>query len=611
MSTKTFFTICLMLLITIGVQAQEEPTIEQKGEHYIISLNGKKVELKTNSKNGKKVLAGRYMEQLFGKNTGKPDKNKPLESDRIAYIHGLGLVGFTLQKDNPRNYFIKDHKNNFQEGKSQYLNPAKLVEVEVPLNLPKDADEVGFINWVHDLHTGKTRPDLHTVGYETFIIRKGIDATGILADKTFYFGITANKPFNRISKAEAHLYHRHTKVKSWNVENLRQNVASVKANSSSSYYILPNFIIVDKREDNGYMQFGVKNDQGEIDLVTINPELEVSSVRKNVYFISTLEDHPDLPYETIIPNVTVGSNRLFPFPTGRRYRKLVFSPFFVLEQHPDLEGIFLPINSKGEYMLQDDNIIGVTPITMVANQQNTRAIDENSGDFRMVVNWMIGYQHNNEFLWGWASPEFGYITPPIWKDWNLHEYDDDPKTESYRKFKIKEGQYSVSVKMFDGPILVNQLLDNSWQMYVQPNLIDFSATFDQPNTFAGKIPGGKSHDEAFKKGEQWLSGTSRKINAEYSRALKPIAAEMLQKANEDFKEAEISRKNWEAQLEYYKKNPIPERRYTTSASYKGLEPSFTNKLRNTSRTNSSNMSTKSLNKVTNQIRQAKGKGYKN
>ena len=74
MSTKTFFTICLMLLITIGVQAQEEPTIEQKGEHYIISLNGKKVELKTNSKNGKKVLAGRYMEQLFGKIPVNPTK---------------------------------------------------------------------------------------------------------------------------------------------------------------------------------------------------------------------------------------------------------------------------------------------------------------------------------------------------------------------------------------------------------------------------------------------------------------------------------------------------------------------------------------------------------
>jgi hypothetical protein len=139
------------------------------------------------------------------------------------------------------------------------------------------------------------------------------------------------------------------------------------------------------------------------------------------------------------------------------------------------------------------------------------------------------------------------------------------------------------------------------------------ATLDQPNTFGGRIKPAPTTEAAVEAGEAWMlayvTETSEELTAICEEIQREVSAERaaLMKREAILQQQAAQKAQAASDLEAWKirQQIESEQRYTTEASYKGLEPSLTSRLRNISAMGSTQRATQALKTQSRQLREGK------
>ena len=510
-------------------------------------------------------------------------------------------------------------------------------DVYVPFELPGTDAEAGFIQWQYSLKRDKF-VELSIIP-DGFIVRKGIDASGILADKTMIFEIWAvdSNDLDEPPYATIDLIDSASGAQSWDLQELHPTWVQLRARSEyfkqgekvpqTTYHFLPQSFFVQVQSPKQYLQFAQVSEEGHLNAVTLDlTDLTVVNVVEDVLFTHQLPDRYLLNtkdgYRAQVVEYNQRNYPIYenvPFSLGRKTRDPLQYGSLFLSPSPLYSDLYLPLQENGAPLNLGPGFLGVIPLAF-DDQPDVR-----DDYFSLANGWIIATlveQGDQEvIMWGWASAEFAHIQPALWKDFDL--YEDYEATENFRlsrSFHLGSNGRTIVAKYAEGPFWIGEFPDGTFQFYVQPNLIIPGGTFDTPNTYSGKIAPASTYGDAVNNGEGFLETFADDTNDEYTYKLQEIIGRI--KANRDGNEKleQLLAKQQEEEAQRRKARIEAEQReweiywaqrdYNRSRLYAAMEfGSLTRRLSNIRTLGSTTRSTKALKTYSNRIRQRIGEGY--
>lgn len=409
------------------------------------------------------------------------------------------------------------------------------------------------------------------------------------------------------------------------------------------------------RASGNHIQLAQLQKNSLLDVVTFNQNLSQKSLDKDIFIARQAPDYPtdvdfhSYSYRHWLDNVdyeVTGKNLSINIPRRLRYS--------FLRPHPTQKNWFIFLGPDGEAYLPDDSI-GMIPLLVeehyMPSSGATRATID-SGTFQSVHGWIIAYSDNKGRInYGWGSPELSWTSGPIWKDFYLHERNCALGKTFETKFSVTSTgcylrQYlsihfakerttllnkshiaDEGVEFVHGPFIVAQNMDDTWQVYTQQSYLFDSAqanlaTYNRPNNFSGSLPKAKTDKEAIQLADKWLSSYIASIEKRVQERHKTLLVhfDLIEKRQreESFRaavaKAQAEQDEWRRQQQAVQDNidaiEAAQRANARATAMKAIESgSFTNRLRNMSSAGSSSRAIKSLESMTNRLRQAQGKGY--
>jgi hypothetical protein len=456
----------------------------------------------------------------------------------------------------------------------------------------------------------------------------------IIAEKTLLVDIYTRQSERKLS-ADATLYSQDkTTIRYPNLFDFRQ---------SESNDIKPEFF----KKTTTHLQIATPQQNGLLSVTTLSQNLEPQKTQEDVFFALLAPDTPkasdffSYSYEHSMDEVNYEI-----FDRNPRFNRPMYLTHTLLKAHPAQDGLFVLVGPNGEDLLPE-NTIGMIPILM---DEQVIPHPEQKQPFQAVNGWLVAYPGNSANLsWGWASPELGWFSGPIWKEVYLHERSCEPKivyqspdyTQSstgchllqYMNYRFANGtrgsninQYSeanYATRFVHGPFIVAQHFDNSWQVYTQqvylhdsqqPNL----ATYNRPNNFSGALPKAPTDQQAISAAESWLAGYQRNIEERMENRRTTLVAHsrvIQQQLKDERLQQKIAQREAE-RAEQRKRRMEAEERMAMEGSearakslQNAMSSSFTNRLRNISSAGNSSRTIESLNSMSDRLRQSQGKSY--
>lgn len=579
-------------------------TVQRFSDRIEITIVDRTLVFDIDATSGKKTLRGYELAD-----------GKKFSADYIAYSPDKRLFGWN-----------KEDKAQPRKNSHWYILHPDGVDSELPFA----PERAGFLRFSYNYETDK----IYTYSIERgdFLIRYKFTKDSIVTERLFV--LENNLKTNQI---QCFLYSDQkrtsaffdikelspvhgTKIYDWVRTNWKGKLKDVP---KDQYVRLPQAYFTNFKKLNEYIQFGYSTKDGETWVSTINKELKLVSVQKGAVYTHVMPEVWDEYFDNYESKAAEKNSngyirsKKFDLPSGRKPRAASHYARRFLIALPERPDLFVPLAEDGKLVSLSPDIIGVMPMyTMDMQEISNNNASARKDSFMLTFNWLTAIKDGEELRWGWASGEFNHITPALWQDIDFYsEGDDLVRKGNFRKTeKIEFGYFggARSIRMVEGLMPVGQLLDGRWQLYVQPNGLNTKANLDMPNNYSGEIPTGASYEEAVEKGIAWLYGYQKSYTAELKEYIK-IYSQMAKNdtyRNEFLEKREAEHKAYLNKVAADKARAEASRRYTTSASYKGIEPSFTNKLRNMSATGSSQRATRNLQNVVNQMNRASGKGYK-
>lgn len=587
---------------------KERIEIRYKDTTYTISID---------PKTGLKSLDGVY----YGK-----DKNLKYTFDYVAYVPYPQKLVFWNKKDSTKYYDFNEMEPNWYGLNCQNFILRK-----------NDIKASGHIRYEFDFSSKKMY--YNSVDYQSFIVRHNVEPNGVFAERTLYFRQNSN---NRMSIQlydkfkQTHLFGNlleispalGTKSFDWQTAkiNLKQNPPSTYFPLVANYFTHTDFNksiqFVSQATDK---QLGKEINQA----ITLSSDLRMLTVYNNPVVIHIMPEVWD-PNQDKMQSRVYGYNKNnyakfmdFELSTGKKTRPAVRYRKQILIPNKEFEQVYIPLNYNGNTFQLAPDIVGIIPTYSMVSDDGLDVDHKRHPDkFRLGFGWVTAYMKNDSLSWGWASSEFSHVTPPLWKDFDIYEEGGDPFLTGINDYRMSKpvffGETSISkqLALAEGMILMGQLFNGDWQMYVQPNYINTRANFNMPNNYSGDIPGGKTYEEALGNGMNYLKKFKKQYDKDVTETVK-IYLTMIQKDNYKnewlearraeekafFKEQEKRREEIEERLAEAR------RARTAQLVQQAGERSFSSRLQNMSSTNSSLRATQRLTSESNRIRQATGKGY--